>query len=157
MCIRDSCLHPHHKIADSRRLWAFSVLCIHQNWRASQALCTPHDENCRQSQALRAPFSRKFGDVSGFVHPHDENCRQSQALCTPFHEILRDVSGCLHPHHKIVDSLRLWALSVLSIHQKCGTSQAFLHPPMMKIADSLRLGAPPFTKTGGRLRLCAPP
>ena len=69
---------------------------------------------------------------------------------------LGDVSGSLHPHHKIADSLRLWALFVLATHQKCGTSQA-LCTPMMKIADSLRLCAPPFMKFGARFRLCAAP
>ena len=74
------------------------------------------------------PTSRKLGDVSGSVHPHDEHCRQSQALSTPTARKLGDASGCLRPHHKIADSLRLWALSVLSIHQNCGTPQAFCTP-----------------------------
>ena len=70
--------------------------------------------------------------VSG-VHPHAHKCGTSKAVCTP---------SC-----KIADSLRLWALSVLSTHQNCGTSQA-LCTPMMKIADSLRLCAPPSQKLG---------
>ena len=41
------------------------------------------------------------------------------------------------------------------LHKNWRTSQARC-TPMMKIADSLRLCAPPRTKIGGRLRLCAP-
>ena len=149
------CVHPHHKIADSLRLWALSVLSIRQQCGTSQACCTPMLK-IADSLRLCAPPSRKLGHVSGAVHPRNENCRQPQALSTPPHGNLGDVSGCLHPHHKIADSFRLWALSVLSTHQKCGTSQAFC-TPMMKIADSLRLCAPPFTKIVGRLRLCAAP
>ena len=79
-------------------------------------------------------------------------------------------SGCLHPHHKIADSLRLWAFFVLSIHQKRGASQA-LCTLMLKIADRLRLCAPPIQenrrvsqalcspmmKVADSLRRCAPP
>ena len=86
------CLHPHHKLADSLRLLG--------------TFCALH--------------SLKLGDVSGSLHPHDENCRQLQALSTPPHGNWGDVSGFLHPRHKIADSLRLWALSVLSIHQSAG-------------------------------------
>ena len=175
------CLHPHHKIADSLRLWALSVLSIHENCGTSQALCTP---------MMKSPR------VSGFERSAHENCGASQAVCSPMMKIagslrlvrpssrkLWGVSGCLHPHHEIAYSLRLWARSVLSSHQNCGKSQARC-TPMMKIADSLRLCAPPhtkigdvsgsvqphdenclpsqalctpFTKIGGRLRLCAPP
>ena len=93
------------------------------------------------------PHSRKLWGVSGSVHPHDENCRPSQALSTPPARKLGDVSGAVRPHHKIADSLRLWAFSVFSTHQNCGASQA-LCTPMMKIADSLRLCAPPSRKLG---------
>ena len=75
-----------------------------------------------------ALHSQKLGDVSGSVHPHGENGRQLQAL---------SIFCAFHS-----PELR--------------TSQA-LCSPMMKIADSLRLGALPFTKIVGRLRLCAPP
>ena len=97
--------------------------------------------------------------VSGFLHPHDEICRQSQALCAPPSRKLRGVSGCLHPHHKIADSFRLWARSVLCVRQNWGTSQA-LCTPMMKLptgSGSEHFLRTPLTKAGGRLRLCAPP
>ena len=108
----------------------------------------PHDENCRQSQALCTPLHEDRGDVSGSVQPHDASCRQAQALRTPHSRNLRDVSGCLHPHHKIADSLRLLALFVHSTHEVSGTSKAFC-TPMMKFADSLRRCATPLHENCG--------
>ena len=104
-------------------------------------LCAPPMMKMADGLRLYAPPSRELWDVSGCLHPHDENCRQAQALCTlPHHKRgafqalctpmmkiadrlrlcaprscnLWGVSGCVRPHHKIADSLRLWALSVLS-------------------------------------------
>ena len=69
---------------------------------------------------------------------YDEIAAGFRLCAPPASRKLGDVSGSLHPQHKIADSLRLWALFVLTTRQKCGTSQA-LCTPMMKIADSLRL------------------
>ena len=152
-------LHPHDELVDSLRLSAHFVQSTHENCGASQALCTPHAENCRPSKALSTfctLHSRKLWGVSGSWHPHDEfadslrlsahvvhstdeNCGTPQALCTPMLKKRRQSQ----------------ALSVPP-REKWGTSQA-LCSPMMKIADSLRLCAPPLTKIGGRLRLCAAP
>ena len=150
--LRDAsgCLHPHHEIADSSRLWARSVLSIHQHCGVSQALCTPMMK-IADSLRLCAPPSRKLGDVSGFVHPHmkmADSLRLRAFFCAHHSRTLRGVSGCLHPHHKVADSLRLWAFSVLRSHQNWGMSQA-LCTPIMKIADRLRLCAsPPSPKVG---------
>ena len=143
------------KIADSFRLCAFLGTTIVGRLRR----LAPPSQNRRQSQALGtfcALHTSKLQDVAGFLHPHDENCRQSQALWTPVHENCGNASGCLHPRHEIAYSLRLWQRSVLSAHQNFGASQA-LCTPMMIVADSLRLCAPPSTKIGGRLRLRAAP
>ena len=204
-------MHPHHKIADSLRLWALSVLCIHQHWRTSQALRTPPPHtNCGTSQALCSPMmkfadslrlcappSRKLGDVSGSAHPHDENCRQPQALCAPHDENCRQaqalstpphenwgtsqaactpivksptVSGSGHfrcsPLNKSAGRLRRSSTPMMksprvsgfecSAHENCGVSQAVCSP-MMKIADSLRLCAPPLhEKWGTSQALCTP-
>ena len=146
-------VHPHDE--HCRHSQALSTP-PHGNWATSQAFCTPivqsptvsgsgafcvlqspkvrdvsgslhpHDENCRQSQALSTPPHGNWGtsqavctpiiksptasgsghfrcsptptarDVSGSLHPHDENCRQSQALCTPSRK-LWDVSSALQP------------------------------------------------------------
>ena len=97
----------------------------------------PHDENCRQSQALSAFPHENWETSQALCAPHDEHCRPFQVLSTPSAEI----GGRLRlfaPHHKIADSFRLWALFVLSIHQKRATSQA-LCTAMMKIPDSFRL------------------
>ena len=89
----------------------------HENWGTSQARCTPMMQIADSLRLCAPPPSRK----------------------------LWDASGCVRLQHKVADRLRLWALSVLSTHQNCGTSQA-LWTPMMKIADSLRLCAPPSRK-----------
>ena len=171
------------KIADSLRLCAPELTQIvgrlrlrappSYNRRQSKALGTccasqspklqdvsgflqPHDEKSRQSQARCTSPRENWGDVSGSVQPHDASCRQSQALRAPPSRKLRDVSGCLHPHHKFADSLRLWAFSVLSNHQKCGASQA-LCTPVMKIAGRLRLCAPSLHENCGVPQaLCTP-
>ena len=80
--------------------------------------------------------------------------RPASGSAHPASRKLRDVSGSLHPHRKIADSLKCWALFVHSARQNWGTSQA-LCTPMMKIANRLRLCAPPRTEIAGRLRLCA--
>ena len=125
-------------------------------------------ENCGASQALCTPIM-KSPRVSGFERCTHENCGASQAVCSPMMKIADSLRLCqpqftksvgrlrlFAPHREVAYSLRLWARSVLATRQNCGTSQA-LCSPMMKIADSLRLCAPPFTKIGGRLRLLAPP
>ena len=87
--------------------------------------------------------SRKWRNVSGFLHPHDENWRQLQAVCTfcaPHSRKLRHVSGGLHAYDVFADSLRLCALFEHPIHENCRTSQAPC-TPMTKPYDSLRLGA----------------
>ena len=121
--------HPHAEIADSLRLWAFSVFSIHQNWGTSQALCTPMMKTA-DSLRLCAP-------------PLHENCGASQAACTPY--------------HKVADSLRLWALSVLSTHPNWGDVSGSLHPRDGNCRPSQALCTRPSTKTAGRLRLCAAP
>ena len=153
-------------------------------------------QNCGTSQALCTRMVKIADTLRLCAPPLRENCGTSKARCTPMVKIvdslrlcaplsrsLRGVSGSARPHHKITDSLGLWALSVHSIHQNCGASQA-LRTPMMKIADRLRLCAPPsrkardvsgsvqphgencrqsqalctppLKKIAGRLRLCAP-
>ena len=101
--------------------------------------------------------------------PHQEICGASQALCAPMMN-LPTASGSEHflstPHTKIVGRLRLFSTPMMksprvsgaecSAHENSGASQAACSP-MMKIADSLRLGAPQFTKIVGRFRLLAPP
>ena len=152
MCIRDS---PTKRAGRLR-------LCAppHENGRRPQAPST----FC----ALR---SRKLWDVSGFLHPHDENCRQPQALCAHAHENRGASQALCTPMMKIADSLRLCAPALTKwrdvsgsvhahdencrpsqalcarAHENGGTSQA-LCTPMMKIADSLRLCAPPSQKLG---------
>ena len=56
---------------------------------------------------MHPPPARKLGDASGSVEPHDENCRQSQALCTPLHENCGASQAVCSPMMKIADSLRL--------------------------------------------------
>ena len=68
------CLHLLHRFAASLRLWALFVLCSHQNWGASQALCTPMMK-IADSLRLCAP-------------PPHENWGTSQALCSPMRETL---------------------------------------------------------------------
>ena len=121
-----SSLHPHHKLADSLRLWALSLLSNHQKCGMSQALCTPMMKFA-DSLRLCAPPSRKLGDVSGSVHHHDENCRQPQALCTPCHEICETSQAVCTP---------------------------IIKSPTVSGSEHFRCSA--FTKRGGRLRLFAP-
>ena len=89
----------------------------------------------------------KLRPASGSVHP------------PPASRKLRGVSCALHPHHKIADSLRLWALSVLSSHQNWGTSQAACTPIVksLTVSGSGHFLCSPRTKSVGRLRPFAPP
>ena len=64
-----------------------------------------------------------YVEIIGWTPPH-ENWGTSQAACTLI--------------IKFADTLRLWALFVLSTRPNCGKSQAFC-TPMMEIPDSLRL------------------
>ena len=122
-----------HKASDLHKILMHNVADLHKfqyatcrDYRLDSCILAPHRTmSCRMM---------KLRPASGSVHP-------------PPHENWGDVSGSLHPHHKIADSLRLWALSVHSTRQTCGTSQA-LCMPMMKIADSLKLCAPPSRKFG---------
>ena len=121
----------------------------------SQALCAPMMKIADSLRLCAPPFTKIWGRLR-LCTPPMMKFADSRRLCAPFSRNLRDVSSCLHPHHKIADSLRLWAFSVLRSHQNWGTSQA-LCTPMMKIADSLRLCEPPRAKLGGWLRFGAPP
>ena len=139
---------PFPKIAERLRLFAFVE--------------KPHDEIGRQSQALRTPFPkiaerlslsappcRKWPRVSGCLHflgaPAPkigerlrlfalfyEICRPSQAVCIfwALHSRkLRDVSGYLHLLKKT--------------HDEIGRQSQALRTPFPKIAERLRLSAPP--------------
>ena len=119
---------PVMKLADNLRLCELPLT------RNVSGSVHPHNEACRQCQALRTPPHGTCGTPQSSVHPHDEfadsehstaeNCGTSQAFYTP-------MVTC-------ADSLRLRALSVHTTHDNCGTSQA-LCTPKMKSYDSLRL------------------
>ena len=150
MCIRDS-----HKIADRLRLWALSVLCIHQNWRTSQALCTPMMKFADSLRLCAPPFTKfvtsqavctpviKSPTVSGFGHflcfpftksagrlrlsaPPRMKSADSLRFCEPPSRELGDVSGSVHPHD-----------------EHCRQVSGSEHPPARKLGGRLRLFAPP--------------
>ena len=126
----------------SRPTMNYSVM----NLPKAQALCTPHHENCGTSQAFCTPRmnlpTASGSDSEHFLRiPFTKIVGRLRLLSTPMMK-LPTVSGSEHLLH--------------SIHKSWGTSQA-LCTPMVKIADSLRLWAPPFTKFVVRLRLLAPP
>ena len=147
------------KIADTLRLCALFLHSTRQRRGASQALCTPTmkiADSLRLCALFGAVHSPKLRGVAGSVHPHDENCRRPQALCSPLHENSGASQALCTPVMKSPTVSGSELFLVHSTHENCGTSEA-LCTPMMKIADSLRLCAPPRAKIGGRRRLCAAP
>ena len=103
-------------------------------------LCSPLTQTGGTSQALCTPMM-KTPTVSGFERflctPITKRAGAPQALCTP-----------------MVKSPRVSGLE-RSAHEACGASQALCSPRMK--TPTVSGCAPPRTKTGGRLRRCAPP
>ena len=102
---------------------------------------------------LCTPFTKVGGTPQARCTPMMKTADSFRLCAPPLHEIWGDVSGSVQPHGEHCRQSQ--ALSTPP-HGNWGTSQAGC-TPMMKIADSLRLCAPPFARIGGRLRLCAPP
>ena len=92
---------PMMKIADLLRLFALFVHAAHEAGGMSQAVCAPHDENCRHSQAFCTRGHEKGGTL--------------QAACMPM--------------MKIADSFRRFAVFARAAREKCGAPQAFFEPP----------------------------
>ena len=92
--------------------------------------------------------------VSGPAQPHDELCRQSQALCTCPHNICGTSQALCAPMMNFADSLRLSAPPLITFVERlrlcadpCHNSQA-LRPPrrprwLRACCDSRRLCGPP--------------
>ena len=114
----------------------------------------PHDEMCRESQALCAPlmtFADSLRLCALSVRSIHETCRASQALCalvmklqtvsgsvhflcTPL-TTTAVLSGFLHPHDEIADTLRL--CSSLCTVLSCVANLAGLHTVVMHIFEPL--------------------
>ena len=54
-------VHPHHKIADSLRLWALFALATHQKCGTSQALCAPMMKIADRRRLCAPPFTKIGG------------------------------------------------------------------------------------------------
>ena len=92
-----------------------------------------------------------------FVRSSPEDCGTSQAFCTGMMKS-PSVSGCLHflcaPIPQTAGRLRLFALFLMKLPTVSG-SLHFLCAPVPKIAGRLRLFAPPMMKIADSLRLFA--
>ena len=114
--------------------------------------------------------------VSGPAQPHDELCRQSQALCACPHKICGTSQALCAPMMNVADSHRLSAPHLITFVERlrlcadpCRNSQALRPPrrpalapcmlrqsqalrtPMMNCADSLRLCALPLITVADKI------